>query len=436
MNRPEVKNALNPEMLCRMADAWDLIDSDSDIRVAILTGADGAFCAGADLDQLVSRSIKGLPPENEFEERIRQDYNVIFKGLLRNYQLKKPLIAAIEGACIAGGTEVLQATDIRVAGESATFGISEVRLGLFPMGGSTVRLRRQIPYTNAMEILLTGDHFPATEALRIGLIGRVVGTSVRTMLQRLEPRRAEFRELARREKRFPEELWQGFADVGLLGCLVPEEYGGNGAGLLALTIGFEEVCANGFSPGLLLVTAMDSACILKNGSDQIKQRFLPGIADGSLKLCFAITEPDAGTNTFRITTHARRDGDNYVLNGQKMFISGADIADYMLVVARTTTLDELEAVKLMTYRAAWAFDNDLNPAEVGTYANMAKFLGADLAIKAVDAAIETHGGLGFAEETGLITQWVGARLLKTAPVSREMILNYVSEWNLGLPRSY
>jgi enoyl-CoA hydratase len=174
MNRPEVKNALNPEMLCRMADAWDLIDSDSDIRVAILTGADGAFCAGADLDQLVSRSIKGLPPENEFEERIRQDYNVIFKGLLRNYQLKKPLIAAIEGACIAGGTEVLQATDIRVAGESATFGISEVRWGLFPMGGSTVRLRRQIPYTSAMEILLTGDHFPATEALRIGLIGRVV----------------------------------------------------------------------------------------------------------------------------------------------------------------------------------------------------------------------------------------------------------------------
>jgi enoyl-CoA hydratase len=174
MNRPEVKNALNPEMLCRMADAWDLIDGDPDIRVAILTGADGAFCAGADLDQLVSRSIKGLPPENAFEERIRQDYNVIFKGLLRNYQLKKPLIAAIEGPCIAGGTEILQATDIRVAGESATFGISEVRWGLFPMGGSTVRLRRQIPYTNAMEILLAGDHYPAADALRIGLIGRVV----------------------------------------------------------------------------------------------------------------------------------------------------------------------------------------------------------------------------------------------------------------------
>lgn len=174
MNRPEVKNALNPEMLCRLADAWDLVDSDEDVRVAILTGADGAFCAGADLDQLVSRSIKGLPPEDEFEERIRADYQIIFKGLLRNYQLKKPLVAAIEGPCIAGGTEILQATDIRVAGEGSTFGISEVRWGLFPIGGSTVRLRRQIPYTRAMETLLTGDHFPAADALLMGLIGRVV----------------------------------------------------------------------------------------------------------------------------------------------------------------------------------------------------------------------------------------------------------------------
>ena len=174
MNRPEVKNALNPEMLCRMADAWDLIDGDADVRVAILTGADGAFCSGADLDQLVGRSIKGLPPEDEFEERIRADYQIIFKGLLRNYQLKKPLVAAIEGPCIAGGTEILQATDIRVAGEGSTFGISEVRWGLFPLGGSTVRLRRQISYTRAMEVLLTGDHFPAADALLMGLIGSVV----------------------------------------------------------------------------------------------------------------------------------------------------------------------------------------------------------------------------------------------------------------------
>ena len=174
MNRPDVKNALNPEMLCRMADAWDLVDGDSDVRVVILTGAGGAFCAGADLDKLVGRMTKGLPPEDKWEDRCRKDYQVIFKGLLRNYQLKKPLVAAIEGPCIAGGTEILQATDIRVAGEGSTFGISEVRWGLFPLGGSTVRLRRQIPYTRAMEVLLTGDHFPAADALLMGLIGRVV----------------------------------------------------------------------------------------------------------------------------------------------------------------------------------------------------------------------------------------------------------------------
>jgi enoyl-CoA hydratase len=174
MNRPEVKNALNPEMLCRMADAWDMIDGDDDVRVAILTGADGTFCAGADLDKLVSRQLKGLPPEDEFEQRCRDDSSVIFKGLLRDYRLATPLIAAVEGPCIAGGTEVLQATDIRVAAEGATFGVSEVRWGLFPMGGSTVRLKRQIPHTMAMEILLTGEHIPAAEAHRIGLVGRVV----------------------------------------------------------------------------------------------------------------------------------------------------------------------------------------------------------------------------------------------------------------------
>ncbi len=174
MNRPKVRNALNPEMLCRLADAWEMIDADEEVRVAILTGSESVFCAGADLDKLVSRSLQNLPPENEFEARCREDPNTIFKGLLRNYQLKTPLIAAIEGPCIAGGTEILQATDIRVAGDGATFGISEVRLGLFPQGGSTIRLRRQIPYTVAMEMLLTGDIYPASEALRFGLIGRIV----------------------------------------------------------------------------------------------------------------------------------------------------------------------------------------------------------------------------------------------------------------------
>jgi enoyl-CoA hydratase len=151
-----------------------MIDADQDIRCAIITGAAGDFCAGADLDKLVSRSMQGLPPENEFEERIRADYNVIFDGLLRNRQLKKPLIAAIEGYCVAGGTEILQGTDIRVAGEGSVFGVTEAKWSLYPQGGSVIRLRRQIPYTKAMEMLLTAGMYPAEEALSFGLIGRIV----------------------------------------------------------------------------------------------------------------------------------------------------------------------------------------------------------------------------------------------------------------------
>jgi enoyl-CoA hydratase/carnithine racemase len=174
MNRPEVKNAINMEMLCRLADAWDSIDADPEVRCAILTGAGGNFCSGADLDKLVARSMAGLPPEDEFEERIRADYTIIFKGLLRDRQLKKPLVAAIEGYCVAGGTEILQGTDIRVAGEGSVFGVTEAKWSLYPQGGSVIRLRRQIPYTKAMEMLLTADMYPAEEALSFGLIGRVV----------------------------------------------------------------------------------------------------------------------------------------------------------------------------------------------------------------------------------------------------------------------
>lgn len=174
MNRPEVKNSINMEMLCRLADAWRTIDDDPDVRCAILTGAGGDFCAGADLDKLVARSMQNLPPEDEFEARIRADYGIIFDGLLRNRQLKKPLIAAIEGYCVAGGTEILQGTDIRVAGEGSVFGVTEAKWALYPQGGSVVRLRRQIAYTKAMEMLLTAEMYPAAEALSFGLIGRVV----------------------------------------------------------------------------------------------------------------------------------------------------------------------------------------------------------------------------------------------------------------------
>jgi enoyl-CoA hydratase len=170
MNRPEAKNAFSPEMMARMADAWDLIDNDPEVRAAILTGAANTFCAGADLKLMAG----GWGQPDEWQARFKAEPDLHWKSLLRHYRLKKPLIAAVEGIAVAGGTEILQATDIRVAGASARFGVAEARWGLFPLGGSTVRLRRQIPFTVAMDLLLTGRQMPADEALRVGLIGRVV----------------------------------------------------------------------------------------------------------------------------------------------------------------------------------------------------------------------------------------------------------------------
>jgi len=175
MNRPEFRNAINPEMLCRLADAWQDVNDDPEVRVAILTGAgEKAFCAGADLDRLV-RMLQGLrPAETEYDERIKADLSIIYKGLLRNYRVWKPLIAAVRGFCVAGGTEILTCTDLRIAGDDARFGLAEVKWSLFPMGGSTVRLPRQISYCNAMEILLMGEQLSAERALQMGLINRVV----------------------------------------------------------------------------------------------------------------------------------------------------------------------------------------------------------------------------------------------------------------------
>jgi enoyl-CoA hydratase len=174
INRPEARNAVNPEVIVRLADVWDAIDADDGVRVAIITGTGEHFCSGADLDKLVGKLMAGGEPADEFEARIQQDYTVIYKGFLRNHRLAKPLVAAIEGFCLAGGTELLQSTDIRVAAESAEIGITEARWGLFPIAGSTVRLKRQIPYTKAMEMLLTAGRYPAREALDFGLIGHVV----------------------------------------------------------------------------------------------------------------------------------------------------------------------------------------------------------------------------------------------------------------------
>jgi len=167
MNRPQARNALSGPMMALMRQAWDEVDADPEIRVAVLTGAGGAFCAGADL-----KAMTAAPPGDSLGKG-GMDLSVI-DALLKGRRLTKPLIAAVEGAAIAGGTEILQATDIRIAGQGARFGISEARWGLFPLGGSAVRLVRQIPYAIAADLLLTGRHITAGEAHRIGLIGEVV----------------------------------------------------------------------------------------------------------------------------------------------------------------------------------------------------------------------------------------------------------------------
>lgn len=167
MNRPQRRNALNLEMIGLLARAWDEIDADAGIRVAILTGAGETYCVGGDLGD-------GWMTDG----RNRSDFDpaAIGRGLLLTRSLRKPLIAAVNGACLGGGLEMLQQTDIRIAEEQATFGLPEVRRGLIPGAGSTVRLKRQIPYTKAVEMILTGDPLTAREAYEFGLVGHVVAT--------------------------------------------------------------------------------------------------------------------------------------------------------------------------------------------------------------------------------------------------------------------
>lgn len=181
MNRPEAKNALSLPLLVGLYDGWLEADADDTIRSVVLTGAGGDFCAGMDLKALAGKGMAG----DQYRDRLKADPDLHWKAMLRHHRPRKPVIAAVEGYCVAGGTEILQGTDIRVAGEGATFGLFEVKRGLFPIGGSTVRLPRQIPRTHALEMLLTGRPYAAEEAARIGLVGRVVpdGTALAVALE-------------------------------------------------------------------------------------------------------------------------------------------------------------------------------------------------------------------------------------------------------------
>jgi alkylation response protein AidB-like acyl-CoA dehydrogenase len=346
------------------------------------------------------------------------------------------------------------------------------------------------------------------------------------------------------------ELWQAVGRAGYLGVNVPEAYGGGGMGIGELAVVAEELGAHGCPLMLLMVSpAICATVIARYGTDAQRDRWLPGLAAGELKLSFAITEPDAGSNSHRLATVATRDGDRWRIRGTKYYISGVDEADAILVVTRTgvdqasgrgrlslflvdtdapgleRTLIPLEIAapekqftlffddvevggdrllgtegeglrqvflglnperiigaagingiaryalgkaaayanqrqvwgapigahqglshplaaayvnvelaRLMTQKAAWAHDAGLPGA--GEAANMAKYAAAEAGLQAIDAAIQTHGGNGFASEYGLADLWGMARVLRTAPVSREMILNYVAEHSLGLPRSY
>ncbi|MDZ4279038.1 MAG: enoyl-CoA hydratase-related protein [Dehalococcoidia bacterium] len=174
-NRPEARNAWDPETMVRLADAWRDFAGDDSLRVAIVTGTgDKAFSAGADLNLLIPLFTRAREAQDEWDWRVVKERGLHNTTLMRGFPVYKPVIAAVNGACLAGGAELLWATDIRIAAEHATFGLSEAKRALVPGGGSLVRLARQIPYAKAMELLLTGDPITAQEAYRIGLVNYVV----------------------------------------------------------------------------------------------------------------------------------------------------------------------------------------------------------------------------------------------------------------------
>jgi enoyl-CoA hydratase len=173
LNRPEARNAVNPEVAVRLADAWDAVRDDDNVRVAILTGTGTVFCAGADLGRLVPLIAGTRGVEDEWDEKLLARPDIFEYAFLRSFDPVKPVIAALNGHAIAGGMEMTQGTDIRVSVPAAKLGVQEVKWAIFPAGGSTVRLPHQLPHAKAMELLLTGDLITADEALGYGFLNYV-----------------------------------------------------------------------------------------------------------------------------------------------------------------------------------------------------------------------------------------------------------------------
>lgn len=175
LNRPEARNSLDPQTILELIRAWEDYRDDAAMRCAIITGAgDKAFCAGADLGKLIPLFTGAKQPETEADKAVASDATIASKAFLRDFELYKPVIAAINGHAIAGGMEMLYSTDIRIAAEGAKFGLQEVKWAIFPMMGSTVKLPRQLPYARTMELLLTGELMDAQEAYQLGFVNRVV----------------------------------------------------------------------------------------------------------------------------------------------------------------------------------------------------------------------------------------------------------------------
>lgn len=175
LSRPEAHNAIDPETVLELIDAWEDYRDDESMRCAIITGqGDQTFCSGADLGKLIPLFTGAKQPETDADKAIQKNPLLAQKALLRDFELFKPVIAAINGHAIAGGMELLYSTDIRIASENAKFGLQEVKWAIFPMGGSSVKLPRQLPYARAMEILLTGELMDAEEALQYGFVNRVL----------------------------------------------------------------------------------------------------------------------------------------------------------------------------------------------------------------------------------------------------------------------